>query len=211
MSKSTLNPRSYNFCGVIYEEHLKVVMDYLRSYTDRGVIRAYYIIRHDAENEDNQVHWHLLIEYYDAKTLTSVNKKIDVRDGLIQYCSDVREYACYLIHKYEIDKKRYKIEQVDTNDKERFVMLVNSENSNQCNADKVFLLKAYDLIKNRYDLCFADILETLVRDKNYTALQVRRYTQHLDVCFRSWRYYEDTEKGLGKWNYKHKNLEYLDK
>ena len=169
MSKS----RNRNFCGVCYEEHIDTLRKYLKEYTERGVIRAYYFIMHSPETEEKQLHFHFLIEFYDAKTVSSINKKLEFRDGLIEVCVDVRSYACYLIHKYELDKKRYKIEDVETNDKSRFVLFVSAENSNQCCNDKLVFNKFCQYLDCVPIPPFDYIIRELCKDKNITIKTVR--------------------------------------
>lgn len=203
--------RHYNFCGICYSEHWEGFNKYLKVLTECGTIRAYYKILHKPDTEDKVEHVHFLIEFWDARTLSSVNKRIkkfcDVwRDGLLEINSDLREYARYLIHKDELDKIHYSPTEVDTNDRERYVLLINAENSNQIKADKVFLKYAYELINDRWDMCFADILEHLALNPKFSARLVKSYTVHLRTHFESRRYNQECERGLGRWLYDN-NLE----
>lgn len=176
--------RVRNFCGVCYDEQIKDIVKYLKDYTDRGNIRFWALIQHDAETDEKSKHYHFVVEFYNAKTLTAVNKNIGVRDGLIQVCTDVRGYCCYMLHKYEIDKKNYFIKQVESNDIERFIMFVNAKNDNQCNNDKLVWKKFSDLVLNN-DLPLYSVLDTLCKDKDIEIKTVRRNAYLFKVFYDS--------------------------
>lgn len=185
MSKSG-QPRSRNFCLVCYEEQIKDVMSYFKDYTNRGVIRCYYVIKHDPESEEKQIHFHCLVEYYDAKTLTAVSKKMGLREGLVEYCTDLRGYACYMIHKYEIDKKRYDPSLVETNDSVRYREIIYAENDNQISNDKIVFQKFAEMVENTNYPLFV-ILRILCSDKNITVKTVRSNTYLFKTYYESAR------------------------
>ena len=64
--------RSRNFCGVCYLEQIDCIRSFLVDYSNRGIIRAYYLIKHEPETEEKQIHFHFLIEFYDCKTKSAV-------------------------------------------------------------------------------------------------------------------------------------------
>ena len=211
MSKSDRNFRTRDFCMVFYDEQVQTVVDYFKRYVNAGVIQYYNFIVHNPDNDGEETgkrHYHACWKCYNAHTTSAVRKQINkltdvdnlIQEGKVNVCSDYRMYCRYLLHLDDIDKERYFIQQVESNDKEMFAFIINAENDNQANSDKLFLQKAYQLIRERTDLCFMEIMELLVFDKNIKAATVKRYTQHLHTCFLSWRYYQHTERGIAKYN-----------
>ena len=170
--KNEKSVRTRNFCAVVYDEDIKYCRVKLAELETRGLLRAFYLIMHNPESDDKSSHFHILFEYYDARTLSAVQKHFsELRDSKIEVCTDLRSYACYMIHKYEIDKKRYDTSLVFTNDMERYRLLVTSDNGNQVSSDKVFMERFYDLLYSGDE--FHNILLNLCRDKNFTIKQVR--------------------------------------
>lgn len=188
------NKRHFDYCMILYDEHLQAVCDYLNRYSKAGVIKHYAIIQHEPDTETGQKHWHAMWKYYNAKTVTAVQKKMNanngvIRDGLIQICNDYRMYARYLLHLDELDsKKRYPATAVNSNDIEYYRELINAPNDNQVTNEKLLLKKAYQLIDNETELKLCDILKLLSLDENIKASDVRKYSYMLKLYYNSRRF-----------------------
>ena len=175
-------------------------MDYFRDYYKRGVIKHYYIIKHKPENKEfderqRVEHWHFVIEYFNAKTLSAVQKNLSfMRPELIEICSSLRGNLQYLIHYHDIDKIRYNILDVVTDDKERYFYIIMQESDLQVDSDKMFLAKAYKMIDEKFEYCFADVIKALTNDKSVKAVLVKRYVTLLHYYFDSRRLYQDSER-----------------
>lgn len=180
-----------------YSEHAPNVIKIIKQQVDAGVLRSYYLIQHEPE-EEGQIHYHCVLEYWNAKTVSSVAKNLELEERFVKTCSSVRSSCAYLIHKYDKYKKQYDLLDVHTNDRERYFMFIATRNdieaqehtqlTRKCNAiiytnrsNPWFVI--WDILCNTYDI------DTQFLRKNCSCLYKYWESAHYTECAYSYDIY----------------------
>lgn len=122
MQSKSFNKRFHNFVMVLYEEdetHKKLIDKDLQYF--KGFDFAY--IKHDKDEEINESgetvlkksHYHVVLHNDDAKTLSSLAHKFQIKENYILPCKNYRSYLRYLIHFDDPDKYQYSKDDVISN------------------------------------------------------------------------------------------------
>lgn len=193
MSKEKKNTRNRNFNILCYEETIKQVMVYLRQSVENGSVRAYYCAKHKAEFDKGQEHWHIVVEFYNAKTRTAVAKNMLIDDRFVEHCTSVRASVCYLIHKYESNKIHYPVSIIESNDYERTFMFLNSRNDNEASDLMQFYRNAFSVIDSNANARWCTICRKLIADKDINPKYLARSSHFLESYYNSVRYDKEGE------------------
>lgn len=185
MAKSN-NPRKRNFNILCYDEHIKELRKNLTDYTEKGVIRAYYLILHRAETDEKQNHYHCCIEFWQAKTKTAVSKNMGLDERFIEYNSSVRAFVNYMLHRYERGKIKYNITEIDTNDRERLFFLYNQSNDMKADSINEFFDTALDIINNNWHCPWWLVFRKLQKNSNIDCKLLGRYASALYNVYQSY-------------------------
>lgn len=166
MSKSSKRVR--HFCAVYYQEDAAYVIERLKYLYNCGDLRNYYLIQHDPDIDDKQTHYHMCIEYWEAHSLTAVQKHFGIKDkeqglreGKVQVCSDFRKYLRYLIHLDDKYKKQYHWTDVECTDSMRYLTKINSKNANTGSDFYITSDKCRNIIRNNRLLGWTEVFDIM--------------------------------------------------
>ena len=85
-------------------------------------------INHDNDGTDDHIHY--ILNVSGSRSIKSIGEMLDVNPQYIQVCKRVKGYARYLLHSDDSDKYQYRIEQVITNDYDRYCSLISTSTAN---------------------------------------------------------------------------------
>lgn len=104
-------PKKYRcFEFVVYDESIHYKLDDIM-FALHG-FKYWAWIKHQPEEEEKQVHYHIIIKLENATTIESISKKTGVPVHKIQYVKNIRAMCRYLIHIDDSDKIQYSIDDV---------------------------------------------------------------------------------------------------
>lgn len=107
--KAMADKKYRNFQAVLYAEP-----DIKRLSADRW---AYIKHDRDLDNDGNvkKAHYHILIEFGNPRTISSVAKMLDVASNMVEVCYSVEGTRMYLTHANAPDKVQYDVSEVIAN------------------------------------------------------------------------------------------------
>lgn len=136
--------RLYNWFLLLYEEQF-----------DEQLIRTFkkaIWIKHDKDflenGEPDKPHYHVILVVKDACTLTSLAKKFNIRDELVEPIDNMNKSLTYLVHKGYDDKYQYEVGDVVSTDEKLYNKLLSLTEEAIPEAKKA--MELFDYIKE-YD------------------------------------------------------------
>lgn len=112
-SEEVMDKRYRNFMLLLYPEwdnYQDILFDI------KGSFKNYAYIKHTKESEEKKDHVHLLLSIDNARTISSISKRLDIPINLIQPVKSLRASCRYLIHKDSEDKFQYDLSDVIVSD-----------------------------------------------------------------------------------------------
>lgn len=103
--------RHRNFGMVLYPESTDHSFKDVQSLIDSGTYKGCYIY-HDPESEEKEGHYHTVIKFNNAKTISAVSKLLNVPTHRIKPLRDMDSYLLYMVHFGYEDKKQYELEEL---------------------------------------------------------------------------------------------------
>lgn len=104
-------PKKYRcFEFVVYDESIHYKFDDIM-FALHG-FKYWAWIKHQPEEDEKQVHYHIIIKLENATTIESISKKTGVPVHKIQYVKNIRAMCRYLIHIDDSEKIQYSIDDV---------------------------------------------------------------------------------------------------
>lgn len=150
------NKRVRNYLGVIYEDDKNFDNQFFNLTQEKESIW----IRHDKDlNEEGEVkkpHYHFVIQLKNACTISSMAKRLEVNENMLEYVKNVNSSLKYLIHFGDDNKYNYDKEEVQSNSeklKRRFLDLVSKDTPE---TDK--MIGIYEFIQGQNDYIDPNIL-----------------------------------------------------
>lgn len=154
MEKHILQKGSW-FCGVTRDKD-----DIANLLKNINEAHFYAYIIHDKDGTENHIHY--ILNIAGSRSIKSISEMLDVNPQYIQVCKKNKGYARYLLHKDDPEKYQYDINQVFTNDYDRYLSLVSDVTTNVSDLFEDYLnvtygrLSSYDFI-NKYRLDFSKL------------------------------------------------------
>lgn len=157
MEKEKLNnKRVRNYLGVIYEDDEKFDNQLFNLTQEKDSIW----IKHDKDLDDEgnvkKPHYHFVIQLKNACTLSSIAKRLEVNENMLEYVKNVNSSLKYLIHYNDDNKYNYDMNDVQSNSeklKRRFLDLVSKDTPE---TDK--MVSIYEFIHKQNDYIDFNIL-----------------------------------------------------
>lgn len=110
----TLAKSFRKFFFVCYPESCDIDSSIISSGADR-----YAWILHDADLDDDgnlkKPHYHVYVEYKNARQPSTISKKFNIAENNIEYCKSTRGCIRYLVHMNHKDKHQYNKELIESN------------------------------------------------------------------------------------------------
>lgn len=78
----------------------------------KGSFKNYAYIKHVPEEEEKKEHIHFILSLDNARSVTSLSKRLDIKSNLIQPVRSLRASCRYLIHMDSEEKFQYNLDQV---------------------------------------------------------------------------------------------------
>lgn len=78
----------------------------------KGSFKNYAYIKHIPEEKEKKEHLHFILSLDNARTISSLSKRLDIKSNLIQPVKSLRASCRYLIHMDSEDKYQYNLDQV---------------------------------------------------------------------------------------------------
>lgn len=104
-------PKKYRcFTIVLYDESTYYNFDDVM-FNIRG-FKYWAYVKHYPEDEERQVHYHVIVKVDNATTCEGISKRLGVPVQYIKYVRNIRAMCRYLIHLDDPDKIQYSIEDV---------------------------------------------------------------------------------------------------
>lgn len=127
MEKIVGNERSRCFACILYEDSTQYDLKHILEYVSNH-IEKYAYIKHEPEEEDNKIHYHLLMYFPNKRWKSSLSSELGVPINYFQKAQLV-PYLKYLIHFDNEEKIQYKVDDVKGTLKEKLndVLNFNSE------------------------------------------------------------------------------------
>lgn len=124
--------KSRRHCLLLYPEdgtHVKAL-----EYIERHYRYAY--IKHDKDvieetGELKKEHWHVVVEFQNAKYNTAVAKEMGITDNYIQECRNIENALEYLIHYREETKHQYDIAEVKGDLRNKLIKYMNNDSRDE--------------------------------------------------------------------------------
>lgn len=102
------------FFFVCYPESCDIDSSIISSGADK-----YAYILHDADVDDNgtpkKLHYHVYIEYKNARQPSTISKNFNIAENNIEYCKSTRGCIRYLVHMNHKEKHQYNKELIESN------------------------------------------------------------------------------------------------
>lgn len=119
------NYRSRSHCLLLYpedESHMKA-LNYIKQYYD------YAYILHDKDYDEfgeiKKSHYHIVVQFKNAKWLSSISEELKISSNYIQQCNNFELALEYLIHRNEETKYQYDIDEVKGPLKNKLIKFLN--------------------------------------------------------------------------------------
>lgn len=124
--------KSRRHCILLYPEdetHVKALEHVERYY-------KYAYIKHDKDvveetGELKKEHWHVVVEFQNAKYNTAVAKEMGITDNYIQECRNIENALEYLIHYREETKYQYDIAEVKGDLRNKLIKYMNNDSRDE--------------------------------------------------------------------------------
>lgn len=150
------NKRVRNYLGVIYEDDERFDNQLFNLSQEKDAIW----IKHDKDLDDEgnvkKPHYHFVIQLKNACTLSSIAKRLEVNENMLEYVKNVNSSLKYLIHYNDDNKYNYDMNDVQSNSeklKRRFLDLVSKDTPE---TDK--MVSIYEFIHKQNDYIDFNIL-----------------------------------------------------
>lgn len=150
------NKRVRNYLGVIYEDDERFDNQLFNLSQEKDAIW----IKHDKDLDDEgnvkKPHYHFVIQLKNACTLSSIAKRLEVNENMLEYVKNVNSSLKYLIHYNDDNKYNYDMNDVQSNSeklKRRFLDLVSKDTPE---TDK--MVSIYEFIHKQTDYIDFNIL-----------------------------------------------------
>ena len=78
----------------------------------KGSFKSYAYIKHFPEEQEKKEHVHFILSLDNARSVSSLSKRLDIKPNLIQPVKSLRSSCRYLIHLDSEDKFQYTLDQV---------------------------------------------------------------------------------------------------
>lgn len=148
--------RVRNYLGVIYEDDERFDNQLFNLCQEKEAIW----IKHDKDLDDEgnvkKPHYHFVIQLKNACTLSSMAKRLEMNENMLEYVKNVNSSLKYLIHFKDDNKYNYDKEDVQSNSeklKRRFLDLVSKDTPE---TDK--MVGIYEFIQSQRDYIDPNIL-----------------------------------------------------
>ena len=150
------NKRVRNYLGVIYEDDERFDNQLFNLSQEKDAIW----IKHDKDLDDEgnvkKPHYHFVIQLKNACTLSSMAKRLEVNENMLEYVKNVNSSLKYLIHYNDDNKYNYDAKDIQSNSeklKRRFLDLVSKDTPE---TDK--MIGIYEFIQKQKDYIDPNIL-----------------------------------------------------
>ena len=168
-----------NFNIVCYDEHL--LKEFLLEYANS--IKEYAYIKHLPESEEKKEHYHVFIEFFNPKNHSTIAKQLNVNIRLVQTCKDRYKLIRYFVHKDNLDKIQYEIDEIIT-DMDINVIYNILNDINKYKRDEEFLSLQLDYLHS--GLTLNNLIALAISNKNLAELRkywniIKYYYEHLSI------------------------------
>lgn len=148
--------RVRNYLGVIYEDDERFDNQLFNLSQEKDAIW----IKHDKDLDDEgnlkKPHYHFVVQLKNACTLSSMAKRLEVNENMLEYVKNVNSSLKYLIHYKDDNKYNYDAKDIQSNSeklKRRFLDLVSKDTPE---TDK--MVSIYEFIQSQTDYIDPNIL-----------------------------------------------------
>lgn len=177
--------RKQHFFILLYEEKLSAAMEYVRSRAESGAVDMYALIRHEPEENEKQVHWHLYLKMHSATTYHTVAQNLGIDERFVDICVNKYKSCAYLIHANDDSKIQYNIEQIECNDMETLVDYINKGTADMTDRELLDLFHSL-VYSGEYDKLH-QILFYITMNCNVSAGVIKKYTYYFNTFWRSFK------------------------